>query len=309
MSGLAGYSDISQENSFFSLAGCPSGDWFARRVYLREASCTKLEQAVAETSPEQARRLTSWVRDDYPKWPGSKYSAYFKELDAWTEYWDIYHPETRGRYYFGDGDSPGLLATFLPTPMCYRNPVFDSWKSLALYSDETVEAGAWERFETEARKPHVVDAVLEVDALVLRLMREHFADDSGVVDDFAYLDAMERFGKDTLPACPERYARIPDGDGRKSTSLHHTIEGHVMWFGWAVHLICAQMSAPRDPEADALRRLLLAGAALGCAFDFAHRKRCHTRSAYMGESGRANIWRQAQRGLADFEASAQEMRQ
>jgi len=57
--------------------------------------------------------------------PGSKY-AYFKELDAWTEYWDIYHPETGGRYYFGDGEQPGLLAAFRPTPFCYRDPVFDS---------------------------------------------------------------------------------------------------------------------------------------------------------------------------------------
>ena len=32
-----------------------------------------------------------------------RYMAWFHELDAWTEYWDIYHPETHGRFYFGDG--------------------------------------------------------------------------------------------------------------------------------------------------------------------------------------------------------------
>jgi hypothetical protein len=72
-----------------------------------------------------------------------------------------------------------------------------------------------------------------------------------------------------LPECPERFERVPEHDMRKSSALHHTIEGHVMWFAWAVRLECAELAAPADPEAQALRRLLMARAALGCSFDFA----------------------------------------
>jgi hypothetical protein len=43
-----------------------------------------------------------------------RHVGFFHELDAWTEYWDIYHPETRGRFYFGDGSEPGLLTRLLP---------------------------------------------------------------------------------------------------------------------------------------------------------------------------------------------------
>src|SRR6201996_654767 len=44
----------------------------------------------------------------------NRYAAWFHELDAWTQYWDIYRPETRGRYHFGNGTTePGLLRRFV----------------------------------------------------------------------------------------------------------------------------------------------------------------------------------------------------
>ena len=92
-------------------------------------------------------------------------AEFFWELDSWTEYWDIYRPETHGRYYFGDGEHPGYLSAFLPTPKRLRNPVFDSWKTMALCSDGDADAALLERFESEARRPHVVEAVLAVDEL------------------------------------------------------------------------------------------------------------------------------------------------
>src|SRR6266480_1862152 len=65
-----------------------------------------------------------------------RYVAWFHELDAWTEYWDIYHPETRGHFYFGDGESElGLLTRFLPRD--YRPPAFVAWTRLSLYPDTT----------------------------------------------------------------------------------------------------------------------------------------------------------------------------
>ena len=84
-----------------------------------------IQQALSLLPSKETALVNKWLRDDCPKWAGQRYAAYFRELDAWTEYWDIYHPETHGRYYFGDGEHPGLLSAFLPTPANYRNPVFD----------------------------------------------------------------------------------------------------------------------------------------------------------------------------------------
>jgi hypothetical protein len=72
-----------------------------------------------------ARRLSPEDPND------TRYVAWFHELDAWTEYWDVYHPESRGRFYFGDGDTePGLLTQFLPRQG--RPPTFVAWTRMAL---------------------------------------------------------------------------------------------------------------------------------------------------------------------------------
>jgi hypothetical protein len=255
--------------------------------------------------------VDAWLADDCPRRRGGDYAAFFRELDAWTEYWDIYHPETCGRYYFGNGQIPGYLSAFLPTPTRFRNPVFDAWKRLALCSGDEPDPELLARFQSEACQPHVTDAALAVDELVRRLVKEHFSDSAGRIDADAYLDAMERFGKDTLPASPERLDRIPDDDPRKGSALHHTIEGHVMWFAWAVHLECVELAAPPDSDAAALRRLLMAGAMLGCSFDFAYRGRCRTRREYTAANNESweRIWRRARECALDFSRGGQEARE
>jgi hypothetical protein len=302
MHGLTGFEEVQPP---LREAGLPCDDWFECRSRLALAN---ENEPAGLREPSTALRL--WREDDCPKFPGSRYARFFRELDGWTEYWDIYHPETHGLYYFGDAEHAGYLSSFMPSPVRMRNPVFDAWKILALCSGDEPDPGLRERFETEARRPQVVDAVLAVDELVLRLVREHFGISSGEVDALAFLDAMERFGKDTLPECPERFAAIPDDDPRKSSSLYHTIEGHVMWFGWAVHLECAELVAPRDPAAQALRRLLLAGAGLGCSFDFAFRGRCRTRREYVAADAKAwaSIWSRARRGALSFSEASDEAR-
>ena len=32
-----------------------------------------------------------------------RHATFFHELDAWTEYWDVYHPETNGHLLPGKG--------------------------------------------------------------------------------------------------------------------------------------------------------------------------------------------------------------
>jgi hypothetical protein len=102
-----------------------------------------------------------------------RYVLWFHELDAWTEYWDIYHPETSGHFYFGNGGSEsGLLTRFLPRDR--RPPAFVAWTKMALCADLFVQ----KTFKDEALVPEVAAAVMEVDDLLARLFTKHFGDAS-----------------------------------------------------------------------------------------------------------------------------------
>lgn len=130
----------------------------------------------------------------------NRYAAWFHELDAWTQYWDIYHPETNGRYHFGNGTTePGLLRTFLRREQ--RPAAFNAWVRMALALDGRG------KFVEEAREPEVAAAVLEVDRLVSRLFKQHFGDASNPGVQADYINAMLCFGCDTLPGV-ERHQRL-----------------------------------------------------------------------------------------------------
>ncbi|MEA2329806.1 MAG: hypothetical protein QOE68_4765 [Thermoanaerobaculia bacterium] len=211
----------------------------------------------------------------------ARYASYFRELDAWTEYWDIYHPETLGRYYFGNGtDEAGLLTRFLPREIV--PPVFLYWKRFALYED------AEDRFADEARAPEVAEAVLEVDALVARIFREHFGDATSEAVRADYLHAIHQFAIDTLPEARDRDALIAPDDPRKPTAGRHTLDGDLMWFAWALHLEAASLSSGRD-EDHARRALLMAGVATGCPANFAWRGHRRTRPEYRADEATAEL--------------------
>src|SRR5450432_3565211 len=126
---------------------------------------------------------------------GGRYEAWFHALDAWTEYWDLYHPETRGRYYFGDGhEEVGLLTEFLPQRG--RPRAFTTWSQAALSELDPDLAAA---FATEIGVPSVAAAIIEVDDLVHRLFEEHFGSAETESVRLDYLAAMHRFALDTLP--------------------------------------------------------------------------------------------------------------
>jgi hypothetical protein len=233
---------------------------------------------------------------------GLRYAAWFHELDAWTEYWDIYHPETRGRFYFGDGDGePGLLTKLLPRER--RPRVFVAWTQMAL------GAGSAEDFAAEVRVPEVAAAVMEVDELVGGMFGRHFgeATAAGVTED--YLEALFRCATDTLPPATERDAKIPDGDWRKPTAGRHMIDADLMWFAWAFHLQAAQLLDGQSKET-ARRALQMAGIATGCAANFAWRGHRRTREEYLGKDAETvRLLRERGMGWAkDFEAGAGEVR-
>ena len=228
-----------------------------------------------------------------------RYGAWLRELDAWTEYWDIYHPESRGRYYFGDGhEEQGLLTRFLPRER--KPPVFLAWRQAALGGDSV------DRFVEQVRVAEVAEAVLEVDALVERLFGKYFGDPAAFATRADYLEALFRCGTDTLPPDDERYALIADTDWRKSTSGRNMIDSDIMWFCWAMHTEAAQVL--RGAEGQARRALQLAGVAVGCSANFAWRGHRRTRAEYKPDEETADLLRE--RGLvwaAEFSAAAHEV--
>jgi hypothetical protein len=229
-----------------------------------------------------------------------RWVAWFHELDAWTEYWDIYHPETCGRYYFGDGkNETGLLTCFLPRE--HRPPAFLSWQRLALSN------GAENTFTSEVLVPHVAAAVMEVDTLVSRLFASHFGEASKPAIQADYLRATFRCAIDALPPATERDAKISADDWRKPTAGRHMIDGDLMWFAWAIHTEAARLIAGFDAE-HPRRSLQLAGVAIGCAANFAWRGHRRTRSEYAPNAQTsALLHRRGMQWASDFDGAAQEV--
>jgi hypothetical protein len=232
----------------------------------------------------------------------SRYAAWFHDLDAWTEYWDIFHPESKGRYYFGDGhDESGLLREFMPG-RSWPAP-FTAWVAVALGSAPP------SAFGQAVRVPAVAKAVAEVDLLVGRLFAQHFGDpaDTGTRDH--YLQAMHLFATDALPAATRRHALVPDGDHRKRTAGRHTLDSDVMWFAWALHLEATHLLAPPSDAAAASRRtLMMAAVATGCAANFAWRGHRRTRPGYRADDSTAAQLRTLGLGWADdFESARAEV--
>jgi hypothetical protein len=238
--------------------------------------------------------------DDAPKL--KRYVSWFHELDAWTEYWDIYHPESRGHFYFGDGDKePGLLTRFLPRN---RRPApFVAWTKMAL----SREPSAADEFIREVRVPEVASAVLEVDSLMTRLFATHFGDASDKHVAADYLHAVFLFATNGLPPALERDARIPSDDPRKSTAGHHTLQGDIMWFAWSLHTEAAHAIAGCDDQ-HARRALFLAGVATGCPADFAIHGHRYTRPEYLSRVDlAAHLHERGMKWADDFDAAGEEI--
>jgi hypothetical protein len=229
----------------------------------------------------------------------ARYVAWFHDLDAWTEYWDLFHPESKGRYYFGDGqDETGLLSAFMPR-RTWPEP-FRAWVAMATGS------GPAQAFEEAVSVDHVRTAILEVDALVAGLFATHFGDAGSSITD--YLEATHRFATDTLPPATERYALVPEGDHRRRTAGRHTLDGDVMWFAWSLHLEASHLLDPDDPVAERRRALMMAAVVTGCAANFAWGGHRRTRPGYRADEATAALLRQLGLDLAaDFGAARDEV--
>jgi len=234
------------------------------------------EEAAAEADAEAAAAARRYV-------------AWFHDLDAWTEYWDIYQPQTRGRFYFGDGaQERGLLSRFLPRAG-HCPPAWQAWKRLALYPDTPGIDRRSEFIRAIGEQP-VAEAIAEIDDLVAGLFARHFGDPGVPAIRADYLEGMFRFATDTLPAAAERAALVGSADPRSPTAGRHTLDGDIMWFAWA---LAAQAAAALDHEGQraAFHSLTMAGIAVGCAANFAWRGHRRTRSQYRPDTTTAELLR------------------
>lgn len=230
----------------------------------------------------------------------NRYAAWFHELDAWTQYWDIYHPETHGRYHFGNGTGePGLLRKFVKHEQ--RPAIFNAWVRMALSLDTRA------KFVEEARAPEVAAAVLEVDRLVSRLFRTHFGDASDPTVQEAYINAMLCFGCDMLPSATERVTQFSNSDPRRVAAGRYAMEFDLVWFSCALHL--EAVHAIFGPDEDHARRtLMLAGIAVGCSADYVWRGRRQSRPEYSRDFQTAYLLRNMGMVWAnDFVGACQEV--
>jgi hypothetical protein len=228
-----------------------------------------------------------------------RHVSWFHELDAWTEYWDVYHPESEGRYYFGNSENEaGLLSRFLPRVSI--PPPFQYWKKMALgQASESV-------FLETISVPDVAAAICEVDELLDRLFSKHFGDAADAEISRDYIEAMFRFALDTLPAATERDSRIPADDPRKATAGRHTLDGDIMWFAWALHTEAAEFL--RGNAGQHRRQLMLGAIAAACPVNFIWRGHRRSRPEYQADEATlvylkqmAGVWRR------DFQAARTEV--
>lgn len=257
------------------------------------------------TSPEADDAAASpRARAAEPTASDLRYVAWFHDLDAWTEYWDVYHPETKGRFYFGDGEGePGLLGRFLPRTE--YPPPWTAWSNAAL------EVAAQGAFAAEVRRPEVASAIMEVDDLVGGLFAKHFGDAADPAVRADYLEATFRFALDILPPATEREARLAPDDWRKRTAGRHTLDGDLMWFAWALHTeaVEAILGDRRDAAGHARAALTLAGIAAGCPVNFAWRGHRRTRAEYRADDETLSLLRARGLGWAsDYDGAAAEIR-
>jgi hypothetical protein len=231
----------------------------------------------------------------------ARYVGWFHDLDAWTEYWDIYHPESAGRFFFGDGaGEPGLLTAFMPATS-WPAP-FTAWIAVAS------KAAPAAQFAEAVRVPQVAQAILEVDELVGELFGRYYGDAADLEVQGHYLEAMHRFATDTLPPAPERYALVPEGDYRQRTAGRHTLDGDIMWFAWALHLEAGQLLDPDTAQNARRRALMMAAVATGCAANFAWRGHRRTRPGYQPDERTAYALRSlGLRWAQDFPAACAEV--
>ncbi len=219
---------------------------------------------------EQIERFIAWVDEGCPKYRGNRYMDFFRDLDAHTEFWDLYKPELLGEYMSAMGE-------FWPTS---HSKALCRWRKYVILESQ---AGADELKQALIVELGTVEPALKkIDTLVRDLLVLHFppSHPGQPFDITAYLDAMEWFARDRLPLDEERFNKVPDDDWRKPHAQFHTMDSEHAWFNWGGFIDCAVMLWGEDDEHHRFRKAQMAGVAFGCPLDYLFRGRGRTRENY-----------------------------
>jgi hypothetical protein len=214
------------------------------------------EPAVATETPAHVAKE---ALQQVPPPPGDleKYAAFFRDLDSYTEYWDLYRPETNGRYM------DAAIATF--------GAPLQSWTAYALKENSAQAPALLAKLKAALAVAENAQALRTIDELLLMLLQRHFPGPAeGQIEAGAYVNAVEGFARDVLPPDPDRLARTPSDDSRYAYAGRHRMDGAVMWFNWAGVLDCVDL-LDGDAAFTPHRTVQIAAAAFGSAMDYAFR--------------------------------------
>lgn len=241
----------------------------------------------------QAQRamVAEWIREGTPKYRGAQYSAFFTEIDSYTEYF---------RFYNAPQDyMPAVMAYFTNT-MENGSKAINAWWRWVLSRGLPEEQPARSALDSLLQDALVRDAVLRVQGLMERLLISHFPADGGGIDFGAFYDATECFARDVLPPDEDRRSRVRNSIPANATNeerqgletyadcyaRYHRMDSEPMWFNWAAHADMALMiEADSDGPAMA-KQAQMAAATCGSVIDFVFRRRGKTRDSYSVNPGK-----------------------
>lgn len=303
---VAGIFTAADRTCMQNMTGLDLGSWSDVRKSAREIlRRVSLAQGEAEHMPPgrtlpQANldALASWIADETPKARGERYSSYFRDLDAVTEYFDVYgHPATdnlmpKVSKYFGAGRALSLWGDYAVIP-----------------DDDPTKAQAKQALEQELADAGVASAIRDVDAVLVGLARTHWSTQNAL-DREMMLEAFLRFGADRLPDDTDRLNRIRalnnPQDFRLTYAQYHRMDSLVMWMNWMGHVECAVLLDGPQHADHGLRTQFMAALGLGYSADCVFRQRGQTRPEYYQADGEGRMWRKSLLLTNDFDKARAE---
>jgi hypothetical protein len=253
--------------------------------------------------PADIDRFAKWIDEGTPKVRGERYAAYFRDLDAVTQYFNVYGRPPADNLmpavskYFGRDDVPG------------RRKALNIWRDYAIIpDDDPTKATERQALEQELAQPDVASAVKTVDAALLDNVRKYWFL-AGSLDREVMLEAFLRFGADRLPEDNDRVTRVTNfnpADPRIPFALHHRMDGQVMWMNWMGHVECAATVFGATHADHGLRTVFFSALCLGYSADAVFRNRGQTRPEYYQADGEDRMWRKSVLLANDFDKARAE---
>ena len=237
-------------------------------VETKKQSAITLQRLQAKTMPpvetggpwsdEKILLFENWVKDSCPKRRGQTYFDFFVDLDAHTEYYNVYDANPDGKY--------------MNAIIQYMKFIWQDWMEYATLEAEQEGKDALNRLKQELLNNTTKDNLILTNTLMKMLIEKHFGDTTGKIDIEAYFDAVEKFALDILPEDIDRFNRITDpNDFRKVHSKYHRMDGEQLWFIWAGQNEWSSFIDNNVNEFGEIRRLQLAGAIYGVCLDYTFR--------------------------------------